>query len=345
MNITWRSPSNLALIKYWGKYGRQLPRNASISFTLENAYSETSLSYRPKEDDGQLSVAFTFEDKENAAFEQKIVRFLGSILDYFPFLTAYHLDLASYNSFPHSAGIASSASSMSALALCLCSMERQVAITLPNEELFYKKASDIARLGSGSASRSVYPHLALWGETDLAKGASNDYAIPYGEHVHEVFHSFHDDILMVSRREKSVSSTAGHALMENNPFAAVRYEQAHRNLKNLLVALKEGDLATFGAITEQEALQLHALMMTSEPSYILMEGGSVELIKRVRAWREKTGKHLYFSLDAGPNLHLLYPDDIKEEVTAFIQSDLLEFCEDGHYLQDQVGPGPLLMNS
>lgn len=341
MKITWRSPSNLALIKYWGKHGRQLPRNASISFTLENAYSETSLSYQPKEDNGQISVAFTFEGKENEAFKAKIVRFLGSITDYFPFLTAYHLELASHNSFPHSAGIASSASSMSALALCLCSMEREVSITLPNEELFFKKASDIARLGSGSASRSVYPHLALWGETTLAEGSSNDYAIPYGPKVHEIFHTFHDDILMVSRGEKSVSSTAGHALMDNNPFAAVRYEQAYRNMEELLVALKEGDLATFGRITEQEALQLHALMMTSEPSYILMEGGSLELIKRVRAWRQKTGHQLYFSLDAGPNLHLLYPDNIKEAVTAFIQAELLEFCEEGHYLQDQVGPGPV----
>ncbi len=341
MNITWRSPSNLALVKYWGKYGRQLPRNASISFTLQNAYSETSLAYQPKKDDGQISVAFTFEEEENKAFEDKIVRFLGSILEYFPFLTAYHLELASHNSFPHSAGIASSASSMSALALCLCSMERQVGITLPNEEQFYKKASDIARLGSGSASRSVYPHLALWGETDLAKGSSNEFAIPYGEQVHEVFHSFHDDILMVSRREKSVSSTAGHALMEGNPFAEVRYQQAHRNLERLLVALREGDLETFGVITEQEALQLHALMMTSEPSYILMEGGSIDIIKRVRAWREQTGHPLYFSLDAGPNLHLLYPDRIKKEVTAFIEAELLEFCEDRHYLQDQVGRGPI----
>ncbi|MFK7798025.1 MAG: diphosphomevalonate/mevalonate 3,5-bisphosphate decarboxylase family protein [Aureispira sp.] len=344
MKITWRSPSNLALIKYWGKYGRQLPRNASISFTLENAYSETSLNYQPKEDDGQISVAFTFEGKENKAFEAKIVRFLSSILDYFPFLTAYHLELASHNSFPHSAGIASSASSMSALALCLCSMERQVSITLPSEEVFYQKASDIARLGSGSASRSVYPHLALWGETSLAAGSSNDYAIPYSNKVHEVFHTFHDDILMVSRREKSVSSTAGHALMETNPFAAVRYEQAHKNMEELLVALQEGDLETFGRITEQEALQLHALMMTSDPSYILMEGGSVELIKRVRAWRKETGHQLYFSLDAGPNLHLLYPDHIKEEVTAFIEAQLLEFCEDRHYLPDNVGIGPLQLS-
>lgn len=344
MKITWRSPSNLALIKYWGKYGRQLPKNASISFTLQNAYSETSLSYEEKEDDGNIEVSFLFEQKENEAFRAKIVKFLSSITEYFPFLTAYKLHIESHNSFPHSAGIASSASSMSALALCLCSMERQVSITLPNEELFFRKASDIARLGSGSASRSIYPHLALWGTTNLASGSSNEYAIPFGAKVHEVFHSFHDDILMVSKGEKSVSSTAGHALMNNNPFAEVRYQQAHQNLEKLLPALEKGDLSTFGQIVEQEALQLHALMMTSEPSYILMEGHSIELIKRIRAWRQQTGKHLYFSLDAGPNLHLLYPDDIHQEVTTFIQKELVQFCEGQHYLQDQVGAGPIQLS-
>lgn len=344
MKITWRSPSNLALVKYWGKYGRQLPKNASISFTLQNAYSETSLSYEEKEDNDEIDLTFLFEGKENEAFKAKIVKFLSSITAYFPFLTAYKLHIESHNSFPHSAGIASSASSMSALALCLCSMEREVSITMPNEEMFFRKASDIARLGSGSASRSIYPHLALWGETTLADGSSNEYAIPYSTKVHEVFRSFHDDILMVSKREKSVSSTAGHALMNGNPFAEIRYQQAHENLEALLVALETGDLDTFGTITEQEALQLHALMMTSKPSYILMEGNSIELIKRVQAWRKATGNHLYFSLDAGPNLHLLYPDAIKEEVTAFIQSDLLALCEEQQYLQDVVGQGPIKLS-
>lgn len=339
--ITWRSPSNLALIKYWGKHGRQLPRNASISFTLQEAYTQTSLSYVEKEeDDGQIELEFLFEDKPNPAFARKIEKFLKEIHEeYFPFLTAYKLSVTSHNSFPHSAGIASSASSMSALALCLCSMERQVSITLPNEEIFYQKASDVARLGSGSASRSVYPYLALWGKTDLAKGSSDEYAIAYGDKVDKVFHTFHDDIMMVSKSEKSVSSTAGHALMEDNPFAAARYQQAHDNMEILLKALQEGDLETFGRITEQEALQLHALMMTSDPSYILMEANSIEMIKRVRNWRQKTGNHLYFSLDAGPNLHLLYPDEIKEEVQLFIQKELQPLCEKEEYLQDVVGKG------
>lgn len=339
MKISWKSPSNLAIVKYWGKYGQQLPRNASISFTLDHAYTETHLSYEEKEDDGKISLDFKFEGAENKAFADKIERFLGSLLEEFPFLTSYHLSIESSNSFPHSAGIASSASSMSALALCLCSMERELTIGLPNEEHFYRRASHISRLGSGSASRSVYPHLAVWGETPHVEGSSNLYAVPYSKKVDPVFLNFHDDILLISKAKKSVSSTAGHQLMEGNPFAPVRYEQADANMKKVLKALEEGDLELFGEVAEEEALMLHALMMTSHPSYILMEGGSLEAIKRVRAWRAETGLPLYFSLDAGPNLHLLYPDNIYNEVQAFIKSDLLELCEDGKYIEDKVGLG------
>jgi diphosphomevalonate decarboxylase len=219
-------------------------------------------------------------------------------------------------------------------------MERQVSTQPQAEEYFYQRASMIARLGSGSAARSVYPHLAVWGATTLAEGSSNDYAIPFAQAVHKVFLSYHDDILLVSKSEKSVSSTAGHALMNSNPFADVRYQQAHNNLQDLLLAMKEGDLHRFGRIAEQEALQLHALMMTSEPSYILMESNSLEIIKKIRLWRQNTGHPLYFSMDAGPNMHLLYPDNIASAVQLFIQQELLEYCEQGSYLEDVVGKGP-----
>ena len=137
--------------------------------------------------------------------------------------------------------------------------------------------------------------------------------------VDPIFHTFHDDIMIVSKQEKSVSSRAGHALMEGNPFADIRYQQAHSNLSTLMTAMKDGDLSTFGRIVEQEALQLHALMMTSNPSYILMEAHSIEMIKRIRTWREETNLPLYFSLDAGPNLHLLYPHQHANDIQAFIK--------------------------
>ncbi|MEM8906672.1 MAG: diphosphomevalonate decarboxylase [Bacteroidota bacterium] len=342
--IRWKSPSNLALIKYWGKYARQYPRNPSISFTLNHACTDTQLQYQSKGKAGtEIDLEFFFEGQKNEAFRQKLLLFLESIVPIFPFLQQFRLRIHSTNSFPHSAGIASSASSMSALALCLCSMERQLFGTLTDDAAFRQKASYVARLGSGSACRSVYPIMAIWGTNAVVAEASNDFAVPYASSIHDVFRSYHDDILIASRGEKSVSSRAGHALMEDNIYAASRYQQANQRFNDLLDALQKGDLEQFGRITENEALTLHALMMTSEPSYLLMRPNSLAMIERVRAYREDTGHALYFSLDAGPNLHLLYPDEIKTPVKSFIQSELLPFCEQGEWIEDQVGAGPKLV--
>lgn len=338
--IAWRSPSNLALVKYWGKYGKQLPRNPSISFTLNNAFTETVLEYRPKDSDNQnIELEFFFEKKENDIFRNKMLKFLESIVDVFPFLTQLHLTVHSYNSFPHSTGIASSASAMSALATCLCSLEKELFGTLKNEEEFLQKSSFIARLGSGSASRSVYPHLAIWGESAAAEGSSNLFAIPWGERVHPIFRTFHDTILIADRKEKSVSSRAGHGLMEGNIFAQNRYDQANERFTKLLKALEAGDLQTFGEITENEALTLHALMMTSEPSYILIRPNTLVMIEKIRAYRAKTKQPLYFSLDAGPNIHLLFPDEIKDDVFDFIKKEMEPLCENGEWIADRVGEG------
>lgn len=339
--VTWRSPSNIALVKYWGKHGRQLPQNPSISLTLDQAYTETTVAYRKKTRTGQdIDLTFFFEDKPNDAFAAKVKAYLESQVDVFPFLRQLTLTIRSHNSFPHSAGIASSASSMSALALCLCDLERQFFGTLEDDTAFRQKASYLARLGSGSACRSVCPIAGVWGETVEIDGTTNEYAIPVGDQLHEDFRTFHDDILIVSNREKSVSSRAGHELMDGNPYANPRYQQARQQLHRLWNAMKEGDLATFGQITEQEALTLHALMMASQPPFILMDPNTLEIIRRVQAWRTETGQPLYFTLDAGPNIHLLYPHAIANEVQRFTNNSLQSFCENNQVIRDQVGQGP-----
>jgi diphosphomevalonate decarboxylase len=343
--VIWQSPSNIALIKYWGKYGNQLPKNPSISFTLDQAVSQTAIAYSPKEnnDDYGISLSFKFHGEHQPAFESRMKKFLESLTGIFPFLNQLDLDVRSTNSFPHSAGIASSASSMSALALCLCSMEHELFGTLEDNIQFDQKASFIARLGSGSACRSVYPLLAMWGESSSVPGSSNEYAIGMADHVHDVFTTFHNDILIVSKDEKEVSSTVGHNLMENNLYADNRYLQAKQRLNSLLDILKSGDLEAFGRIVEDEALTLHALMMTSNPSFVLMRPGTLTLIEKIRAYRKDTGHQVYFSLDAGPNIHLMYPSDIAYAVRGWIESDLQQHCEDRFWIADGVGEGPVEM--
>ncbi len=341
----WRSPSNLAIIKYWGKYGNQLPKNPSISFTLKNAYTETILSYEPKQSTAlDISLKLFFNGEENEVFLSKMQRYFESLVDVFPFIRQLDMTIHTTNSFPHSTGIASSASGMSAIALCLCSLENKIFGTLPKEADLLKKASFLSRLGSGSACRSVYPKMALWGESREVPGSSNEFAIPMAEYIHPVFQTYHDDILIISKKEKSVSSRAGHQLMEGNVYAENRYHQARQRLHNLLRILKTGDLDAFGAVAEAEALTLHALMMISEPPYVLIKPNTLKAIEAIRNFRESTKNPLYFSLDAGPNLHLLYPDSVKNDVQHFIRGELSELCEQQQWIEDEAGDGPSPIN-
>lgn len=331
----WQSPSNIALVKYWGKHGLQLPNNPSISLTLSASKSETSIKYK-RSDTGNLQLKFFFEGKENPAFAEKIQRFLSQIASYFPFLNQLSLEISSSNTFPHSSGIASSASAMSALVMGVLAIENKVKNKIETD---FIKASYFSRLGSGSASRSVFPVAAVWGKTAFLNESSDAYAVPVAQHLHSVFKDFYDSILIIDSGTKAVSSRAGHALMDNNPFAPARYAQAHKNMQQLYSAMQAGDLETFIRITEAEALQLHALMMTSDPGYILMQPNSLAAIKAIRIFRESTQTPLCFTLDAGPNIHLLYPASAREKVLAFIAEELQPLCANGFWIDDKVGYG------
>ncbi len=327
-------PSNIAIVKYWGKYGNQLPKNASISFTLTNAVSDTLVLVQPK--DGKTSqMNFSFDGKEMPSFLPKIENFFQNIKPYITFIDEFDFNISSSNSFPHSSGIASSASGMAALAMCLCDIESQ----MTESTIDIQKTSKIARLGSGSACRSLFKEMAVWGYHPSYE-STNEYAIGVGDQIHDVFKSYHDDILIVSDKEKSVSSTAGHGLMDTNVFADVRYQQAQDNMTKLKSILKHGDLDDFGRLAESEAMTLHALMMSSNPSFILIEPNTLEVIKAIKAFRLDTKIPIYFTLDAGPNVHILYPDDFQVEVKDFIESSLLEFSPQKLVISDKIGQGP-----
>ena len=351
--IGWQSPSNIALVKYWGKKGKQIPQNPSISFTLSECRSETFIGFEKADNFG---FKFFFEGKESPAFGAKIEKFLIENQAFFPFINQLSLKVESRNTFPHSSGIASSASSMSAFVMGLIEIEqiltnllafRQAQRPSPVEvpepvegPVNLQKASYFSRLASGSAARSVFPKMALWGVTKAYEGSSDEYAVSLENDIHPVFKTYRDSILIVSGEKKSVSSRAGHGLMEGNPYAPTRYAQANENIKNLLAALKSGDLETFMSITESEALQLHALMMCSNPSFILMKPNTLCIIEEVRHFRNETHIPLCFTLDAGPNAHLLYPESEAEKVEDFIKNTLLAYCDEGRWMADHVGDGP-----
>ena len=154
--VGWASPSNIALVKYWGKKCKQIPQNPSISFTLSECRSETFVTYEKAD---RFGFRFFFDGKENPAFGAKIENFLLDHQAFFPFINRLSLKVESRNTFPHSSGIASSASSMSAFVMCLLDIENQIV----GKQFDLQKASCFSRLASGSAARSVYPQMALWG--------------------------------------------------------------------------------------------------------------------------------------------------------------------------------------
>lgn len=338
--VTWQSPSNIALIKYWGKLPVQIPMNPSISFTLNSSYTETTVGYKIKTDNTATNATFLFEGKPNPAFQKRINNFLHQISTYVPVLKNLELHIESKNSFPHSSGIASSASAMSALALCLVSIEQKITGNLATFTDFYRKSSFIARIGSGSAARSVYEGYTLWGETNHHKYSSNDYAIPINNRVHEVFKAYADAILIVSDQSKKVSSSTGHALMVDHPYRKAKLENSLINTQRMLDILKAGEQNDFALLTESEAMHLHAMMMTSNPYYLLMEPNTLAIIQKIKRYRENTKIPVCFTLDAGANVHFIYPKNEQENIRPFIEQQLLPLTVNNLWIDDSVGKGP-----
>jgi len=362
--ISAQSPSNIALVKYWGKYGEQLPQNASISFTLSNCRTETTLEYAKKENDGSFSFEVFLDGKRETGFEPKIKKFFGRIESYVPFIKEYAFKIDTKNTFPHSSGIASSASGMSALAVCLTELESKLCHPEPVRQAqdrlvegqqqekdfdklslttLNKKASFLARLGSGSASRSLDGPLVVWGEHPEIKGSSNLYGVKFNGEVHDNFKNYQDTILLVDKGEKQVSSTVGHDLMNDNPYAEARFSTADNNLQRLIAVFKSGDISAFIKIVESEALQLHGMMMASMPYFILMKPNTLEILNRIWEYRNNTKNNICFTLDAGANVHVLYPENEKESVQAFIKNELATFCKNGEYIHDACGLGATIL--
>lgn len=329
-SISAQCPSNIALVKYWGKYGDQLPLNPSVSFTLDKARTESTLRIS---ENATREIEVKLDGVTKSDFAGKIDRFFDKLVGYgLEALAKGRYVLETKNTFPHSSGIASSASGFGALAEILVSWLYE-----PQSQT-RALVSEIARLGSGSASRSMFPHLSQWGLDSKNKG-SQEFAIGFEDvtTVAEVFKTYQDTILIVEENQKVVSSTQGHKLMDTHDYGKQRIERANKNLSDLAQAMQTEDMDSFVRIVEAEALDLHAMMMTSEPNFILMEPHTLAIIKKVREFRRQKQIPLCFTLDAGANVHLLYPKSECEEVLFFIESEIKPYYS--YYICDHVGQG------
>ncbi|WP_379964638.1 diphosphomevalonate/mevalonate 3,5-bisphosphate decarboxylase family protein [Epilithonimonas sp. UC225_85] len=348
-------PSNIALIKYWGKYENQIPANPSISYTLNHCRTNTTMAFFVGEG---FSVQTFLSENEEKKFAEKIEKYFKNIEPYLPWILKGKYIIRTENTFPHSSGIASSASGFGAIAKCLMELDKifsgtkeegfgSLSLTTNNDVILSgvegqqpttinQKASFLARLGSGSACRSLYDGLVVWGKTEEVEGSSDLFAVPYNNNeIHPIFKNFHDWVLLIHEGQKSVSSTVGHGLMNTNPYAERRFQEAHENFAKLKTILSIGDMEGFIKLVEHEALTLHAMMMMSEPAFILMQTGTLQVINKIWEFRKITGLALFFTLDAGANVHLLFPNDIdNKRITDFITTELVPLTQKGGVVKD-----------
>lgn len=328
-------PSNIALIKYWGKYDNQIPANPSISYTLNHCRTNTEMQFFADE---EFSVQTFLAGNEEKKFAEKIEKYFRNIEPYLLWILKGKYIIRTENTFPHSSGIASSASGFGAIAKCLMELDNAFSPSIQHPASGIQKAGFLARLGSGSACRSLYDGLVVWGETKEVAGSSDLFAVKYPDaEIHSVFKNFNDWILLIHEGQKTVSSTVGHGLMNTNPYAERRFQEAHENFSVLKEILKTGDMQGFIKLVEHEALTLHAMMMMSEPAFILMKTATLEVINKIWDFRRITGLPLFFTLDAGANVHLLFPNDIdNDRIKDFIKTELLPLTQNGGVVKDEM---------
>ena len=288
MSTTAIAGSNIAFVKYWGNLddALRLPMNGSISMTLDAAVTTTAVEFSA---DFATDSLILNEQPAAEAAVQRASRQLDHLRQLAGVATRAHI--VSSNSFPTGAGIASSASGMAALTVAAAGA---LGLDLPEAEL-----SKIARLGSGSASRSIAGGFVEW-----YAGARHDdsYAVQIAPPEHW---DLVDVVAIVSAEEKEVGSTAGHPLAHTSPFYQARLGELQRTLPLMRKAIFERDLALFGELLEAEAISLHVASMTSRPSILYWTAGTMTLLHALRGWRQRGAAVGYFTIDAGPNVHIL----------------------------------------
>lgn len=303
------APANIALIKYMGKddQAKNLPANPSLSFTLNQLKSSVSLEAHPGKQDfwepleiPGIDSFVLYQDGQH-----RFLKHLAFLKQNFSYTGGFIV--RSNNNFPQSTGLASSASSFAALTQCaveaLCELTQQ---PMPAVEAI----AALSRHGSGSSCRSFFSPWALW-ENDTVKSID----LPYKD--------LHHEVILVDHQIKAVSSSKAHELVKTSPLYASRPERAKQNLDDLLIALRAKNWANAYDICWHEFQDMHKLFTTCEHSFSYMTDRSLELLEQLQELWHKNQDGPIVTMDAGPNIHLLYRPDQKDLARIFKQDVLI----------------------
>ncbi len=284
---TAEAGANIALTKYWGNANDDLriPASDSVSITLDRTRTVTTVAFSPDQAEDEIvvdGVRLSGSARERAVRHLDLLRERAGV--------SWRARVVSRNNFPAGAGIASSASGFAALTLAAAA-----ALGL---DLSPRDLSRLARRGSGSAARSIFGGFVL-----LHTGARDEEA--FAEPLYPPdWWELCDLVAIVSRTEKGVSSGEGHRLAPTSALHRARLARVAELNRRVLDALARRDFAALGEAAEEDALLMHAVMMTSRPSLLYWLPETVMLMHRVHAWRRE-GMLAYFTIDAGPNVHIL----------------------------------------
>ncbi|GAB4435717.1 MAG: diphosphomevalonate decarboxylase [Anaerolineae bacterium] len=304
MKATSVAPSNLAFIKYWGRKDEalRLPTNGSISMNLSNLLTTTTVQFSAEL--AQDAVAINGQDFVPDAIEAaRVSRHLDRLRELAGLRQSARV--VSENNFPSSTGLSSSASSFAALTVAAAAA---AGLELPEKEL-----SILARQGSGSACRSIPDGFVEWLDGDTS---DTSFAVSLYPPQHW---PIADVVAIVSREKKLVSSSKGQLAAASSPFFAVRLGHMADKLKLARAFIQQRDFTRFGELIEAEAVEMHAIMLTSTPSLMYWLPGSVKIMRLARQWRGE-GLEVYFSVNTGQDVHLICrPEDV-EALTARLRA-------------------------
>lgn len=303
-----QAPANIALIKYMGKQDEDsnLPDNSSLSYTLNNLLSTVSLEALSGKKDiwEPLTMPGGSEFSLSTAGQIRFIEHLARIKSHFGYQGGFLIE--STNNFPQSSGLASSASSFAALTKCAC---------LALSELTHKamlsidEQAQLSRLGSGSSCRSFYSPWALWKGNEVTA-----IDLPYKKLLHQV--------IIISSQEKEVSSSEAHKRVKSSGFYTTRNHTAEEHLKILLIALMAEDWASAYEVCWREFQEMHHLFSSCEQPFSYITQDSLSVLKLLQDLWHKQGDGPIVTMDAGPNIHLLYrPDQV--ELAHQFKSDYL----------------------
>ena len=325
------APANIALLKYWGKrnVSKQWPANNSLSMTLSGWKTCCEISLI----DGGNEHQFYFDDKilkPSEPFAKKAYAQMSLVLSRLNVDKKFKIK--SKNTFPTGCGVASSASSMAALTIgiLLAALELDHMEDLSQAGWNSEKISDLARLGSGSACRSLLGGFVLW------EAGDHEDKQKIRQLFDETWWPLEDTLVIFSDRPKAVSSSQAHKDAWSSPFFAPRLAGCPERQSLMVKGIAQKDFSLLGPLLESEALEMHAVMMTASPATCYLSKESMNFLAAFRRFRQESGAQLWFTIHAGPNIHILGEPKDQENLIPFLES----LDSDIRWMKDCVGSGP-----